>query len=66
LSSYDPKIFFGGDNNMFFAPMSWTIIYGLTFATFLTLVIIPSLYLLIYRFKVWIYKLVGAELRFEE
>jgi multidrug efflux pump len=66
LSSYDPKIFFGGDNNMFFAPMSWTIIYGLTFATFLTLVIIPSLYLLIYRLKVWIYKVMGSELKFEE
>lgn len=56
LSEYDPKIYFGGDNNIFFAPMSWAIIYGLTFATFLTLVIIPSLYLLTHRFKVWVYK----------
>jgi multidrug efflux pump len=56
FSSYDPKIYFGGDNNLFFAPMSWTIIYGLTFATFLTLVIIPSLYLLSYQLKVWIFK----------
>ncbi len=55
LSSYDPKIYIGGDNNMFFAPMSWTIIYGLTFATFLTLVVIPSLYLLVYRFKIRLY-----------
>ncbi len=55
FSSYDPKIYFGGDNNLFFAPMSWTIIYGLTFATFLTLIIIPSLYLLTYRMKVWIF-----------
>ena len=56
FSEYDPKIYFGGDNNLFFAPMSWTIIYGLTFATFLTLVIIPSLYLLSYQLKVWIFK----------
>lgn len=56
LSSYDAKIYFGGDNNMFFAPMSWAIIYGLTFATFLTLVIIPSLYLLMFQLKNWVYK----------
>ncbi len=56
FSSYDPNIFLGGDNNMFFAPMAWTIIYGLTFATFLTLVILPSVYLLAYKFKVWIYQ----------
>ena len=55
FKSYDAQIFIGGDNNMFFGPMSWTIIYGLTFATFLTLVIIPSLYLLTFKFKVWIY-----------
>jgi multidrug efflux pump subunit AcrB len=56
FSSYDPNIFLGGDNNMFFAPMAWTIIYGLTFATFLTLIILPSIYLLAYKFKVWIYQ----------
>lgn len=56
FSSYDPNIFLGGDNNMFFAPMAWTIIYGLTFATFLTLIILPSVYLLAYKFKVWIYQ----------
>ena len=56
LSSYDAKIYFGGDNNIFFSPMSWTIIYGLTFATFLTLVVIPSLYLLTYRIKLSVYR----------
>ncbi len=56
LTSYEPNIFIGGDNNMFFAPMAWTIIYGLTFATFLTLVIVPAMYLSLYRFKVWVYK----------
>lgn len=55
FSSYDAKIYFGGDNNIFFSPMSWTIIYGLTFATFLTLIVIPSLYLLTYRMKTKIY-----------
>lgn len=59
LNSYEPNIFFGGDNNMFFSPMAWTIIYGLTFATFLTLVIIPAMYLSLHRFKVWVYKKLG-------
>ena len=63
LSEYDPKIFFGGDNNIFFSPMSWTIIFGLTFATFLTLIIVPALYLSLYRFKLWIYKLAGWKMR---
>ena len=63
LTTYDPKIYFGGDNNMFFAPMSWAIIYGLTFATFLTLVIIPALYLLLHKLKNWIYGLFGWEIR---
>ncbi len=63
LSTYDAKIYFGGDNNIFFAPMSWAIIYGLTFATFLTLVIIPSLYLLMHKLKVWIYKLMKKPIR---
>ena len=55
FSSYEPNIFLGGDNNMFFAPMAWTIIYGLTFATFLTLIILPAVYLLSYKFKIWLY-----------
>lgn len=59
LSSYDAKIYIGGDNNIFFSPMSWTIIYGLTFATFLTLVVIPSLYLLTVRLKTWLYNAMG-------
>lgn len=63
LSEYDPNIYIGGDNNIFFAPLSWAIIYGLTFATFLTLVIIPSLYLLMYRLKVWIFKLFNWQIR---
>ena len=44
ITDYDPKIYFGGDNNVFWKPMSWAIIHGLTFATFLTLVIVPVMY----------------------
>lgn len=63
FSSYDPKIFIGGDNNMFFGPIAWAIIYGLTFATFLTLVIIPCLYLLMHRLKIFIYNKFNMKMR---
>jgi multidrug efflux pump len=46
LSSFDPQFFVGGDNADFWGPMAWTVIFGLTFATFLTLVIVPVMYLL--------------------
>ena len=45
FSDFNPQIFIGGDNVVFWGPMSWTIIFGLTFATFLTLVIVPVMYL---------------------
>ena len=51
LTEYDPHIYIGGDNNMFWKPMSWTIIFGLTFATFLTLVIVPAMYWYLTRFE---------------
>ena len=56
VSDWDPQIFFGGDNVIFFKPMSLAIIYGLTFATFLTLVVVPIMYYTIYRFKLWLFK----------
>jgi multidrug efflux pump subunit AcrB len=51
LQNYDPNIFFGGDNAIFWSPMAWTVIFGLVFATFLTLIIVPVLYLLLERFN---------------
>lgn len=52
LSDFDPQIFFGGDNTAFWGPMSWTVIFGLSFATFLTLIIVPSMYHALYSAKV--------------
>ena len=63
FTTNDPKIFVGGDNVIFFGPMSWTIIYGLTFATFLTLVVVPVTYYLLFRLKRWIFKLGGWTMR---
>ncbi len=51
LTKLDPDIYFGGENVMFFGPLSWTVIFGLSFATFLTLVMIPVMYLVIYERK---------------
>lgn len=50
--TYNPDIHFGGDNTIFWGPLSWTIIYGLTFATFLTLVIVPVMFYLLNRAKI--------------
>lgn len=47
-----PHIYFGGDNVKFFGPLSWTIIFGLSFATFLTLIFIPVMYYIMYAGKV--------------
>jgi len=50
--SLNPHIHFGGDNVAFFGSLAWTIIFGLSFATFLTLIFIPAMYLIVYSFKV--------------
>ena len=47
----DPKIFFGGDSVVFWGPLSWTIIYGLVFAFFLTLMMVPSMYIISERLR---------------
>ena len=55
LEKWDPEIYIGGDNVIFWGPMSWTIIFGLTFATFLTLVIVPVMYLLFDTTRYWLH-----------
>jgi multidrug efflux pump subunit AcrB len=47
----NPDIFFGGDSVVFWGPLSWTIIFGLIFAFFLTLVMVPSMYLISERLR---------------
>ena len=47
FTEFDPQFYIGGENVAFWGPMSWTIIFGLTFATFLTLIIVPIMYSLI-------------------
>jgi multidrug efflux pump len=56
FTSLDPQIYWGGDNAAFWNPLAWTIIFGLTFTTVLTLVVVPAMYTLSYvrrREKAW-------------
>ncbi|HHN47478.1 MAG TPA: efflux RND transporter permease subunit [Bacteroidales bacterium] len=54
FTALQPDIYFGGDSAMFWKPLAWTIIFGLAFANFLTLVVIPAMYLIVARVKTWI------------
>lgn len=44
FTEYRPDIYFGGDQVLFWGPISWTVIFGLSFSTFLTLIIVPVMY----------------------
>ena len=51
FNSFKPHIYFGGDNVAFWGPLSWTMIFGLGFATVITLIIVPCMYLIRYNLK---------------
>src|SRR5690606_4247211 len=51
FSELNPHIFFGGDNVAFWKPLSWTIIFGLAFAFFMTLFMVPSMYVIAERLR---------------
>lgn len=53
FASFEPNLYFGGDNADFWGPLAWTIIYGLGFATFLTLFLVPSMYYIGVNAKIW-------------
>jgi multidrug efflux pump len=52
FSEFNPKIYIGGDNVVFWGPLAWTVIFGLIVATFLTLIIVPVLFNIVYRIKI--------------
>lgn len=52
FTELNPQIHLGGDNVAFWGNLSWTIIFGLSFATFLTLIFVPAMYLASYAMKV--------------
>ena len=51
LTKLDPKIYFGGDNVAFWGPLSWTMIFGISFATIITLILVPAMYIMSERLK---------------
>lgn len=51
IKSYEVSFFMGGDSTVFFGPIAWAIIFGLTFATFTTLIVVPTMYILQVKFN---------------
>ncbi|MEO6730414.1 MAG: efflux RND transporter permease subunit [Ferruginibacter sp.] len=51
FAEFNPHIYFGGDNAVFWKPLSWTIIFGLAFAFFMTLIMVPAMYLIAERLR---------------
>jgi multidrug efflux pump len=51
FTNFKPHIYFGGDNVAFWGPLSWTMIFGLGFATIITLILVPCMYIIRIRLK---------------
>ena len=66
ITELNPHLFMGGDNVMFWGPLAWTIIFGLTYATVLTLVMVPVMFYLVKRVKYWLRDRRQARLNTEE
>jgi len=54
VTDLNPHLYMGGDNVIFWSPLAWTIIFGLTYATVLTLVMVPVMFYLVKRTKYWL------------
>ena len=53
LSDLDPQLFFGGDSSAFWEPLAWSIIFGLSFATVITLIFVPFIYYYTKKMEKW-------------
>ena len=51
FTEFSPHIHFGGDNVMFWGNLCWTIIFGLSFSTFLTLILVPAMYFILHSYN---------------
>lgn len=65
VTDLNPHLFIGGDNVIFWGPLAWTIIFGLTYATVLTLVMVPVMFYLVKRIKYWLRDRRNARLALE-
>ena len=63
FGQYDADFYLGGDSVMFWSPLAWTIIFGLIVATFLTLVVVPVMYLLTEKGMLWLNRKTGINLK---
>jgi multidrug efflux pump subunit AcrB len=54
ITDLNPHFYMGGDNVVFWGPLAWTIIFGLTYATVLTLIMVPVMFYLVKRTKYWL------------
>lgn len=54
ITDLNPHLYMGGDNVIFWSPLAWTIIFGLTYATILTLIMVPVMFFLVKRVKYWL------------
>jgi multidrug efflux pump subunit AcrB len=54
ITNLNPHVFIGGDNVIFWGPLAWTIIFGLSYATILTLVMVPVMFYLVKRTKYYL------------
>lgn len=61
FTELNPHLFFGGDSVAFWGPLSWTMIFGLGFATIITLLLVPVMYLLNERIKVKVFGWLGRD-----
>ncbi|TGE17201.1 efflux RND transporter permease subunit [Hymenobacter elongatus] len=51
FNSFEPHFFIGGESVTFWGPLAWTIIFGLVFATGITLLVVPVMYLISERLR---------------
>ena len=65
VSEFNANIYVGGDNVIFWGPLAWTVIYGLIIATFLTLIVVPILFFLVTKFKMWLRSKASTDVSFE-
>jgi multidrug efflux pump subunit AcrB len=61
FTELNPHIYLGGDSAAFWSSLAWTMIYGLSFATVLTLIVVPCMCLISFRLKAWIREKRGLE-----
>jgi len=61
FTEFRPDIWLGGENVVFWGPLAWTIVFGLSYATFITLLVVPVMYLYNDKFKTWVFKTLGIK-----